>query len=239
MRSAVIALLVFAPIVSAQDVEWQHYGADRFSTRYSPADQITAENVAALEIAWRWNVDDADDEVQGKRSRSLVPTPLMINGVLYLTTGLNMVVALDPASGEKMWTFDPKAYELPAGAHGGLKSRGLEYWTDGEEERLILATGGLQLFALDPKTGKQIPGFGGDRGWTDLSQGLGREFRRNQYNIIAPTIVCRDTIVIGSIVNDYGSTKSMPPGHVRGYDVRTGEMKWIFHSIPQEREFCV
>ena len=145
-----------------------------------------------------------------------MPTPLMTGGKLYVTTGLCMLVALDPASGEQLWTFDPKAYDQPQGTHGGLKCRGVEYWTDGKQERIILATGGLQLFAIDPASGKPIDGFGGEGGWTDLYPGLGREFKRSQFNISAPVIVCRDTIVIGSIVNDFGNAKRMPPGHVRG-----------------------
>jgi quinoprotein glucose dehydrogenase len=194
--------------------------------------------VSRLEVAWRWNVAQADS-AELRQSRYFVSTPLMLGGKLYVATGAGRVVALDPSTGDQLWVFDPRAYDQPRGAHGGLKCRGIEYWTDGEDERIILATGGLQLFALDPETGKPKEGFGEEGGWTDLAKGLGQEIQRNQYNIMAPTIVCRDTIVIGSVVNDYGVTQKLPPGHVRGYDVRTGKMKWIFHSIPQEGEYGV
>ena len=217
--------------------EWVHFGGGLDSNKYSPLDQIDASNVSDLEIAWRWNVRDVE-EATGEITRGFRVTPLVVGGRMYLSTGLNLVVAMDPASGELIWTYDPKAYDFPTPTHGGLGSRGVEYWTDGDEERIIMGTGGLQLIALDAKTGTPFLDFG-DNGVVDLSIGLGRPIQRSRYNVKSPAVVCRDTIVIGSVVNDLGSTKLMPPGHIRGYDVRTGEMKWIFHTIPQEGEFGV
>ena len=237
--AAILHLAVTAhPQVAPSQVsegEWRHYGADQASSRYSALDRIDRDNVGDLVVAWKWDVAEAD-AVAGQRSRAFRVTPLKIGDRLYLSTKLNMIVALDPGTGKMLWAHDPKAYELPTPTHGGLDSRGVAYWTDGQEERIFLATGGLQLVALDAETGEPIADFG-DGGVVDLSKGLGREIIRSQYNIRSPPIVCRDTIVVGSVVNDLGSTKTMPPGHVRGYDARTGEMKWIFHTIPQASEF--
>ncbi len=225
---------------SAPTGQWHHYGHDRSHSRYSPLDQINRDNVDQLEIAWRW---ESVDEPLAKENRRLRPgqfkvTPLLINGVLYAGTSLSQVAAIDPASGKTLWVFDPKSYEAGRPTNSGFQHRGLEYWTDGTAQRIIIATGGRQLVSVDPATGKPDPSFG-DNGFVDLTQGLGREINERHYGFNSPTVVCRDTIVVGSIIFDAPTHMSMPPGHVRGYDVRTGKQKWIFHTIPQDGEFGV
>ena len=235
----VVALAVLPGPSTAEDglVEWRHFGSDRANTKYSPLDVINAENVAELRLAWTWDVSEVE-EPPGQPTRFFRTTPLMAKGKLYLSTGLQLVVSLDAATGRRIWSFDPKAYEFPTPTHGGLGGRGIEYWSDESEERIILVTGGLQLIALDARTGRPIENFGRN-GAVDLSEGLGRSIRRGAYNIRGPATVCRDTIVFGNVVNDLTTLKSTPPGHVRGYDVRTGELKWVFHTIPQAGEFGV
>ena len=218
------------------DGEWLTFAADLHSSKYSAVDQITRDNVHLLAPAWTWSVDDVDGPTGARRRGRFRSTPLMANDTLYVSTELNIVVALDPGTGALRWVHDPRAYELKTPAIG-LNSRGVAYWHDGEgAERIILATGGLQLISLDAATGTSTSGFG-DGGIVDLRQGLNGEISRSQYTMSSPPTVCRDTIVVGSSVYDRGLTQSMPPGHVRGYDVRTGEMKWIFHTIPQPGEF--
>ena len=185
---------------------WTHHSGGLDSSKYSPLSQVDASNVADLKVAWRWNVTDVEAST-GKATRGFRVVPLVVNGRMYLSTGLNLVVALDPTSGDVIWKYDPKAYEFPTPAHGGLSSWGVEYWTDGDEERIIIGTGGLQLIALNAKTGKPFPDFG-NNGEVDLSKGLGRQIRRSRYNVKAPPVVCRDTIIIGSVVSDLGSTHS-------------------------------
>ena len=221
------------------DGEWHAVAGDLHSTKYSAVDQVTPDNIQNLRLAWTWDVTEVE-EPTGKRAERFRATPLMVNGTLYVSTGLNLVVALDPGSGTLLWSYDPKAYEFPIPAHRGLDSRGVAYWPGSlnEDGRLVFATGRLQLLTLNLETGRLYPEFG-EQGIVDLSQGLGVEIDRAQYNIKSPPAVCRDTIVVGSIVNDQGYTQTMSPGHVRGYDVRTGKMKWIFHTIPQEDEFGV
>jgi len=224
----------------APDGQWLHYAADQGSSRYSPLDQIHRGNVGELRLAWRWLSPDGKIAETNPRLRpgQFKTTPLMIKGVLYASTGLSQVCALEAGTGQTIWVHDPKSYELPRPTNTGFQHKGVEYWTDGEDERIIIATGGRQLIALNAKTGKPYPDFG-QGGVVDLTQGVGREINVSQIGFNAPTIVCRDTIVVGMIVSDGPPGTQMPPGHVRGYNVRTGRMKWIFHTIPQEGEFGV
>ncbi len=235
-----LCLLVQSSTVLSQQPagEWRAYAGDSHSTKYSPLDQINADNIADLQVAWSWDAA-ALDASAGESPRGFRSTPLKVGDRLYVSTPANLVAALDPATGELEWLFDPQAYRFEGGAHGGLSSRGVSYWSDGAgEERIVVATGSLQLFTLDPQTGELLRDFGED-GYVDLMQGLGREVTRRNYNMKSPPTMCGDTIVLGSIVNDLGFTQEMPPGHVRGYDVRTGEMKWIFHTIPQSGELGI
>ena len=216
--------------------EWHHYASDRASTKYTPLDQITRDNAADLKEAWRWDV--SPPEGQNIPAGQFKTTPLMIDGVLYATTSVSEVVALNPATGEIIWKYDPESYKNGRPANTGFQHRGVDYWTDGDAERLIIATGGKQLVSIDRKTGKPDPNFG-NNGQVDLTKGLGREINPRVIGFNAPPVVCRDVIVVGSIIFDAPTTKEMVPGHIRGYDVRTGEMKWRFHTIPQEGEYGV
>ncbi|MCH7960502.1 MAG: pyrroloquinoline quinone-dependent dehydrogenase [Candidatus Hydrogenedentes bacterium] len=221
----------------AADGQWRHYGGDHGSTKYAPLDQITAQNVADLEIAWRWtSPDEAIAKANNVRHGRFVVTPLMVDGVLYVSTGLSQVAAVDAGTGETIWVHDPKAYKRGRPTNVGFQHRGVEYWTDGEDERIIIATGTRQLIALNAKTGEPYPDFG-DGGWVDLGKGLGRAINERNLGYNAPPIVVGDTIVLGSIISDTPGTKTMPPGYVRGFDVRTGAQKWSFHTIPQQGEF--
>jgi quinoprotein glucose dehydrogenase len=233
------AMMFVCAAVSAQDApvgEWHHYASDRASTKYTPLDQIMRDNVTDLVECWRWQPETPIGVTQPVGQ--FKTTPLMIDGMLYATTGFSEVVALNPATGEVIWKYDPKSYEKGRPANTGFQHRGVDYWTDGEIERLIIATGGRQLISIDRKTGEPDPNFG-DNGQVDLTKGLGREVNERVLGFNAPPVVCRDTIVVGSIIFDAPTTKEMVPGHIRGYDVRTGEMKWRFNTIPQEGEFGV
>ena len=216
--------------------EWHHYGGDHGSTKYSALDQIDADNFLELEVAWRWeSVDTQLEESTRFRPGMLRGTPLMVGGVLFLPTGLSQVAAIDAGTGETLWVHDPHSYEKGMITHGMFQHRGLEYWTDGEEARLLLATGGRQLVSVNAATGKVDSEFG-EGGAVDLSLDLGRDVNIRNIAHSAPVIVVGDTVIVGSIIMDFPTRKKNPPGHVRGYDVRTGKLKWRFHSIPQEGE---
>lgn len=239
---SVVALAGMLYIAKLDHMEHQWYtvAGDLYSSRYSALNQIDASNVAMLELAWSWRVDDSQVASGVRAGRPFRAAPLMVAGTVYVSTPLNRIVALDPGTGEVLWTYDPRAYEFSR-PFGGLSSRGVAYWHDPDgvrKARIVVATGGLQLIALDAETGRPVREFGFN-GVVDLSQGLRKPIDRQHYNINSPPTVCRDTVVVGSAVNDNPRTKHMPPGDVRGYDVRTGRMKWIFHTIPQAGEYGV
>jgi quinoprotein glucose dehydrogenase len=224
---------------SAGLVEWPHFGRDLAATRYSPLDQIHKGNVADLTIAWRWTSPDRMiAATKGLRVGQFKATPIMVGGVLYTSTSLSQVAAIDAATGETLWVHDPKAYARGRPVNTGFQHRGVAYWTDGTDARIIIATGTRQLIALNARTGQRYHDFGDD-GWVDLGKRLGREIQERQLGFNSPPVIVRDMIVLGSVVSDGPRTVRMPPGHIRGFDVRTGEQKWIFHTIPKEDQFGV
>ncbi len=235
--AGVLALVMgLAADASAQTVEWPSYAADQAGTKYSALDQINAGNVGDVEIVWRQPV--IPDAIRdGDTTRGPVgsqTTPLMAGGMLYFSTGLGTIAALEPTTGEVLWNTGPS---------DGVRvrqTRGVAYWTDGEEARVI-ATLGPKLVSLDARTGERDPGFG-ESGEVDLRLGLIRPFPEFYWNS-APVIV-NDVVVIGSYVEDITTNqrianKESPRGDVRGFDVRTGEHLWTFHTIPLENDFGV
>lgn len=242
IQDGVISNLGAAPIEDARFDraygEWRHYGGDRGHNRYSSLNQINAKTIHKLEVAWRWKSVDAEVTKANPRLRPgpFKPTPLMIGGVLFTSTCFSQVAAIHAATGETIWVHDPQSYTKGRPANSGFQHRGVEYWTDGTEHRILIATGGRQLLSIDALTGKPDPQFGED-GVVDLTKGLGRKFDQSRLGYNSPVVVCRNTIVVGSVIFDYPRHPTTPPGHVRGFDVRTGKRKWIFHTIPQEGEF--
>ena len=217
----------------AADGQWRAYAADPGATKYSPLDQIDADNVDRLRIAWtRPTVDQSILDVvpnlgYGNANRA---TPLMVDGVVYAPNAVGLVEAWDPATGETIWVQQPFE-EGPAG-YRGAGHRGIAFWTDGTERRII-AHRGEWLYALDPATGEPFADFG-ENGRVDLKTGLAEGARYRWGG--APTVV-RDVIVMGQSMSDTFYTKEDVRGDVRAFDVRTGALRWIFHTIPQEGEF--
>lgn len=163
-------------------------------------------------------------------------TPLMVGGVMYVSTSLSQVAALDAATGKTRWVYDPETWKNGTPSNNGFVHRGVDYWADGDDQRILFGNGDGYLISLNAKTGKLIPTFG-QNGRIDLTQGLGRPVDRRRYGVSSPPIICRDVVVIGSKVHDVPLTKEMPPGDVRGFDVRTGKQLWQFRSVPGEGEF--
>jgi quinoprotein glucose dehydrogenase len=154
---------------------------------------------------------------------------------LYTSTSLSQVAAIEAATGQTRWVYDPQSYQHGSPPNRGFVHRGVAYWQEGTDQRVLLATGDAHLIALDAKTGQPLRQFG-DQGRIDLTQGLRRPVSRAYYGVSSPPIVCRDVVVVGASILDYPMERAMPPGDVRGFDVRTGAQRWTFHAVPQSNE---
>jgi quinoprotein glucose dehydrogenase len=219
------------------DVEWRTYGGTYASARYSPLAQIDRDNVGQLRVAWRWRSPDHDVLAREPLIETFVNegTPLMVAGVLYVSTSLSQVAAIDAATGQTLWVYDPEVWRMGTPPNHGWLHRGVAHWSDGREARIFIGTGNAFLVALDARTGKPIPSFG-TGGRIDLTEGLGRPVSRQLYSVTSPPVVVRDVVVVGASILDLPVRRDMPPGHVRGFDARTGQVRWTFHAIPQAGE---
>jgi quinoprotein glucose dehydrogenase len=215
----------------AKNGEWHYWGGDAGATRYAPLDQINASNAKELDIVWRWKAFG----INGRADTNWQATPLMIDGVLYVTTGMHQAAALDPATGNTLWVFNPEPEDLSTGRTGNPSGRSMAYWTNGKEKRLYRSTLDGRLISIDAKTGKADPKFG-DNGTVMLN----RELTERVVPVLgstSPPIVVGDVIVVQVVPEVYAPNKEAVPGHIRGYDVRTGKRLWTFHTIPQAGEF--
>jgi len=217
-----------------QHGEWPTYGGDLASTRYSPLDQIDRNNFSKLEVAWRFKTDSL-----GPRPEyNLQSTPLMVGGVVYSTGGTRRaVVALDAATGEMLWMHSLNEGKRGESAPRLLSGRGLSYWTDGREARIIYVTPGYQMVALDAKTGVRVAGFG-KNGIVDLKQDFDQapiDPVTGAVGLHAAPVIANDVIIIGAAFETGAipKSKSNIKGYVRGFDVRTGKRIWVFHTIPR------
>jgi quinoprotein glucose dehydrogenase len=220
--------------------EWPAYAGTYAAARYSPLTQIDRTNAKDLRVAWRWKSPDhavKDGNPKIGPTRANESTPLMIDGTLYTSTSLSQVAAIDAATGRTKWVFDPKVYENGLGipANDGWLHRGVAYWRDGDDERVVILTAFAHLIALDARTGKPIATFG-SKGWVDLTQGLRRPVDRDDYTMSSPPLIIRGVIVVGSSVMDWWRHRPSPPGDVRGFDARTGRLLWTFNTVPQPGE---
>jgi len=221
----------------AKNGEWRTYGGDLGNTHYSPLDQISATNFDKLEIAWRFRTSNL-----GPRPEfNLESTPLMANGVLYAAAGTRRsVVALDAATGELLWVHGEKEGARGSAAPRQLSGRGLAYWTDGREERILYVTPGYRMVALNAKTGVPVPGFG-QSGVVDLKLEDDQQIDlvTGEVGLHATPVVAGDTVIVGAAHRSGGVPRSKTniKGYVRGFDVKTGKRLWIFHTIPRPGEF--
>lgn len=206
--------------------EWRTHGGEPGHSQFSPLAQIDTSNVARLKLAWSYRTGDA--RPQGRSQ--IQCNPIVVDGVLYATSAGLDAFALDAGSGRELWRFDPVA----AGAgEGGLGvNRGVVFWSEGAQRR-ILYSAGQSLFALDAGSGRPIPGFGRG-GRVDLGEGLGRDLGGAYVRATTPGVVYRDLLILGSSVGEGPGPAA--PGHLRAFDVRTGAVRWTFHTIPRPGE---
>ncbi len=226
--------------------EWTHYGGNAASHKYSPLDQINKDNVGKLTVAWRWASPDNAVVAANPLARpgGYADTPLMVKGVLYTVTSLGQIAAINPATGQSIWTLDPGNWKTGRPGNLGYVHRGLAYWSDpstplgasGGKERLLLGTHDAYLISVDAKTGKLDTSFG-EGGRIDLMGSLANAVRATNYSVSAAPVICKDVIVVGASIHDGPTHKEWPRGDVSGFDVRTGKKLWTIHSIPQKGEF--
>jgi len=217
-----LGLLCFAPGVLAQDSankpqqDWPIYGGGPENTHYSSLTQINRTNVKQLQVAWSYDTGEPG---------GLQTSPIVVHGVLYGITPTQKIVALDAATGKLFWKFD-------SGINGTQPDRGLAYWSNAQDKRILVGIMNF-LYALDAANGKPIPSFGQD-GRIDLRRDLGREPEAQSIALTSPGIVYKDLIIVGGRNPE---TLPAPPGDIRAYDVRTGKLRWSFHTIPRPGEF--
>ena len=216
--------------------DWPHWGGDRGASHFSPLDQITPENVGALEVAWTHRSGDYYDGSGSSKMTSLQVTPLVVNDLLYYCTPFMRVFALDPETGEERWSFDPDFRERHGEGPYPLVCRGVSYWEDAEApsdavcaKRIFYGTADSELLALDADTGKLCDGFG-EAGRVPLREGLA-DAPAWEYLPTSPPQVIGDRVVIGALVADNVRVDA-PSGVVRAYDARSGELVWAWDPVP-------
>ncbi len=215
----VVAALPLCAGAQGKSVDWPVYGGRTDNAHYSTLDQITPANVARLQIAWTY---ETHDEFKGSEMQA---NPIVVDGILYATTPRLRVIALDAATGRELWSFDPNAGKPPASR---FRHRGVVVTGD----RVIFSYRN-KLWAVDRRTGKPILSFGVD-GAVDLREGLGRPVEGLSVSASTPGVVFEDLLIMGSTVPE-----ALPsaPGDIRAYDVKSGALRWSFHTIPHPGEF--
>ena len=251
MRTSLVNRLLLAALVynlgfadqllvaqqGAPNGEWPSYGGDLGHTRYSALSQINAQNFSELELAWSFKTDNLGPRPEYRYQA----TPLVIDGVMYTTGGSRRaVVALDARTGEMLWMYSLDEGERGGAAPRQLSGRGLAFWQEGEDKRVLFVTPGYRLIALDAGSGRPVPEFG-DNGIVDLKQNADQQIDlvTGEIGLHATPIVAKDVVIVGAAHRTGGNPRSREnvKGFVRGFDVLSGERLWIFHTIPLPGEY--
>jgi quinoprotein glucose dehydrogenase len=205
------------PRAGARNQDWPVNGGGSENQHYSTLTQINRANVAQLQVAWTFDTREHDGVLQA--------SPIVVDGVLYGITPTQKIFALEASTGKLLWRFD-------SGIPGTQPDRGLAFWSSGNEKRVLVGIMNF-VYALNASTGKPIPSFGSG-GRIDLREGLGRSLSSSWTSLTSPGIVYKDLIIVGG---RNAETLPAPPGDIRAYDVRTGKLRWAFHTIPHPGEF--
>ena len=225
-------LLLLATIALSHAQQWPTWGGDPGGQKYSPLKQITRANVAKLTPAWTFHTGEISDGKTLLMRTAFETTPLVVDGVMYLTTPFNRVVAVEPETGKQLWSFDPDIDKTKSA--NLFISRGCSYWTDGKIKRILHGTQAGRMYSIDAATGKPDPAFGAN-GSIDLRPGVADKFPDRGYGVTSPPVVFKNLVITGAWVSD-GDPQG-PSGDVRAFDIRTGKLAWTFHTVPRPGEF--
>ncbi|MEP7366501.1 MAG: pyrroloquinoline quinone-dependent dehydrogenase [Acidobacteriota bacterium] len=222
LSSALMALPAWA--AKSGESDWGHYAGDPGASRFSPLNQIKVSNVANLKVAWTHACGDATQ----RPLTTIECTPIVVGGVMYLTTARVQVRALNAVTGQPLWNYNP----LAGSRRSTGVNRGVTWFEDGKDKRVFAAIQD-KLHCLNPATGEPVKGFG-DNGIVDLAAQFDRDMTGLSYRSTSPPVIVEDTLIIGGGGGE--GPRPEAPGHIRGYDVYTGKRKWIFHTIPHPGE---
>jgi glucose dehydrogenase len=228
--SSFLALLLLSG-TAVFSQEWRAYGGDPGGSKYSNLNQIHRGNVGQLKEAWVYDSGDFSDGSKWPSRSAQETTPLIIDGVLYLTTPFNRVIALDAETGKQLWSFDPKIDKSVR--MNLLVNRGVSYWTNGQQKRIFLGDLEGRLWSIDPANGQPDMMFG-TGGMVAVGQQERQYFKDFQYRITSPPAVCGNTIMTGGLVSD-GAPQG-PSGDVLAFDAVTGKAKWRFAVVPKANQ---
>lgn len=229
----VFLIFFFAACTSAEKkyTTWENYGGSKENIHYSSLTEIDTGNVSQLQPAWIFNSGDADTA----KFSQIQCNPIIIDSVMYVTSPTLRLFALHAGTGKKLWEFNPDSlYKNNSWWHFiVVNNRGVTYWTDGKDDKRIFFVTGSILNCLNAKDGQPIISFG-DSGRVDLHKNLGQEVNDLLVIATSPGIIYKDLYILGSRVDE---GPAAAPGHIRAFDVRTGKLRWIFHTIPEPGEF--
>ncbi len=236
-----VTSVAFSGFTSAEkQSNWTEYNGDKAGSKYSEAPLVTAESVKNMSIAWEWSMPDNplwkdNPDIRTWMNQS---TPLAIDGILYSSSPMAIVSALDGKTGKTLWSYDPVSYTYGTPPNLGFISRGLAYWKKGKDRRIIVGTGDGYLIALDAETGKPIKSWG-DNGRVDTTKGLLKAVDRANIALTSPPIICGNQVIPSTAVLDSFAVgrapmKEHPPGDIQAFDIKTGKRSWVFHNPPQK-----
>jgi quinoprotein glucose dehydrogenase len=230
-------ILLSGSVLAAQNapsrqVEWTSVGGDPGNAKASPLTDIDASTAQHLKVAWSWNHTERQLQEWGTVPGNFESTPLMIDGVLYVTTPYNNVAALDATSGKELWRFDSEAYKMGQIPGTGFKHRGAAAWRDGNRVRIFLNSR-TKLYSLDASSGKPVSSFG-TGGWVSLTKGFpGGKVKDEQVTQGSPPVIYKDLVIVAHAVPDAYQLQRDAPGIVQAFNARTGKLVWVFNIIPQ------